>query len=335
MNAHPPIGLHHVTAIAGDPVENLRFYRDVMGLRLVKRSVNQDDPNTYHLFYADAEGHPGTDLTFFPWPHARPGTPGVGVVHETYLTVPPDTLLAWADRLAAGGARVDPIDVRFGDRVLPFADPHGLRLALVEGPEPFAFVPWHEGPVPVAEQVRGLHGARAPLRDLAASERFLTEVMGFERVAADGDWVRFVLPGAPAGGAGRIFEAREDAHGRRGEWGVGSVHHLAWTVTNDEHQVALRDAVARAGRRPSEVIDRFWFRSVYFMEPGGVLFELATVGPGFAVDEDVERLGERLILPPWLEPQRAEIEAKLPDLSAADAAPDGAAASGARQGVGR
>jgi glyoxalase family protein len=328
MIAHPPVGLHHVTAIAGDPVENLRFYRDVMGLRLVKRSVNQDDPTTYHLFYADAEGHPGTDITFFPWPHARPGNPGVGVVRETYLTVPPDTLLAWSDRLSAGGARVDPIDVRFGDRVLPFADPHGLRLALVEGPAPFAFVPWGDGPVPEDEQVRGLHGARAPLRDLAASERFLTEVMGFERVAEDGGWVRFVLPGAPAGGAGRILEVRADAQGRRGDWGVGSVHHLAWTVTNDEHQVALRDAVARAGRRPSEVIDRFWFRSVYFTEPGGLLFELATSGPGFAVDEDLERLGERLILPPWLEPQRAGIEAALPDLSAADGAAVRAAGRG-------
>jgi glyoxalase family protein len=317
MRPLPPIGLHHVTAIAGDPVENLRFYRDVMGLRLVKRSVNQDDPSTYHLFYADAEGHPGTDLTFFPWPHAQAGTPGAGVVQETYLTVPLGSLPTWSERLAAGGARVDPIAVRFGDRLLPFADPHGLRLALVEGPEPFAFVAWDEGPVPADEQVRGLHGARVPVRELAPSERFLTEVMGFERTDEDDGEVRFVLPGGPAGGAGRILDLREDAAGRRGSWGVGSVHHLAWTVSNDEHQVALREAVARAGRRPSDVIDRFWFRSVYFMEPGGVLFELATEGPGFGVDEDLEALGERLILPPWLEPHRPEIEAALPDLSAA------------------
>jgi glyoxalase family protein len=321
----PPRGLHHVTAIAGDPVENLRFYRDVMGLRLVKKSVNQDDPGTYHLFYADGEGHAGTDLTFFPWPHANPGNPGVGVVQETYLTVPHGTLAAWDARLRAGGARVDPIAVRFGERVLPFADPHGLRLALVEGETPFAFTPWDASPVPAAEQVRGLHGARAPLRELAASERFLTEVMGFERVGEEHGWVRFALPATPgaeaADGAGRIFDVREAPDGRRGAWGVGSVHHLAWTVDDAAHELELRAAVARAGRRPSEVIDRFWFRSVYFMEPGGVLFELATAGPGFAVDEAPEALGERLILPPWLEPHRARIEAALPDLSAADATP--------------
>jgi glyoxalase family protein len=319
---YAPRGLHHVTAIAGDPVENLRFYRDVMGLRLVKKSVNQDDPATYHLFYADADGHPGTDLTFFPWPHAKPGNPGVGVVQETYLTVPHGTIDAWETRLRAGGARVEPPAVRFGERVLPFADPHGLRLALVEGATPFAFTAWDASPVPEGEQIRGLHGARAPLRELGPTERFLTEVMGFERVGTEGDWVRFVLPpsagAAAADGAGRVLDLREVPDGRRGAWGVGSVHHLAWTVDDDAHQVALRGAVARAGRRPSEVIDRFWFRSVYFMEPGGVLFELATTGPGFAVDEDPSALGERLILPPWLEPHRSEIEGVLPDLSGAD-----------------
>jgi glyoxalase family protein len=319
---YAPRGLHHVTAIAGDPVENLRFYRDVMGLRLVKKSVNQDDPATYHLFYADADGHPGTDLTFFPWPHAKPGNPGVGVVQETYLTVPHGTIDAWEARLRAGGARVEPPAVRFGERVLPFADPHGLRLALVEGATPFAFTAWDASPVPEGEQIRGLHGARAPLRELAPTERFLTEVMGFERVGTEGDWVRFTLPAsagaAAADGAGRVLDLREVPDGRRGAWGVGSVHHLAWTVDDDAHQVALRGAVARAGRRPSEVIDRFWFRSVYFMEPGGVLFELATTGPGFAVDEDPSALGERLILPPWLEPHRSEIEGVLPDLSGAD-----------------
>lgn len=319
MNAPAPIGLHHVTAIAGDPVENLRFYRDVLGLRLVKRSVNQDDPATYHLFYADGDGHPGTDITFFPWAHASRGTPGVGVVQETYLTVPDGTLEAWERRLEAAGTYTDPIARRFGDRVLPFADPHGLRLAFVEGPEPFAFTPWRDGPVPESEQIRGLHGARAPLREVAPSERFLVDVLGFERAGEEDGWVRFVLPGGPAGGAGRILDVREERDTRRGAWGVGSVHHLAWTVTGDDHQVALREAVARAGRRPSEVIDRFWFRSVYFMEPGGVLFELATEGPGFAVDEDPGALGERLILPPWLEPHRPRIEAVLPDLSAADA----------------
>lgn len=320
MTPTPPTGLHHITAIAGDPIENLRFYTQVMGLRLAKRSVNQDDPATYHLFYTDGEAHPGTDLTFFPWAHAKPHTPGVGMIQETYLTVPRGTLASWQTRLQAAGVRLEPIGVRFGDPILPFADPHGLRLALIEGPDPFAFTPWGPSPVPPSEQIRGLHGARAPLREIAPSERFLRNILGFERIGTEHGWTRFILPGAPTGGAGHILDVREDATGSRGASGVGSVHHLAWTVRDNEHQSALREAVARAGRQPSEIIDRFWFHSVYFMEPGGILFELATEGPGFAVDEDPLRLGEKLILPPWLEPHRRQIEAVLPNLDPATAA---------------
>ncbi len=313
----PPRGLHHITAIAGDPVENLRFYRDLLGLRLVKKSVNQDDPSTYHLFYADADGNPGTDITFFPWAHAKPGTPGVGVVSETLLTVPHGSLTYWTERLHAHGVRVDEQRTSFGEATLPFADPHGMRLALVEADAPFTFTAWDDGPVPAEHQIRALHGARVPVRDIAPSRAFLEGVMGFEHHAEEQGWHRFVLPGAQGAGAGHLLDVREAADERRGAWGVGSVHHLAWTVDDEPHQSALREAVAAAGRRPSEIIDRFWFQSVYFMEPGGVLFELATSGPGFAVDEEPAALGERLILPPWLEPHRAKIEAVLPDLSAA------------------
>jgi len=310
-------GYHHITAIAGDPRTNVRFYRDVMGQRLVKKSVNQDDPGTYHLFYADAVGHPGTDLTFFPWPHARPGRPGVGVVEQTLLTVPPGTLGAWHDRLREHGATVTEPTERFGEATLPFVDPHGMLLALVEAPDPFPFTPWAEGPVPAGQQVRALHGARARVRDLAASRAFLEGPMGFRHVGEEDGWHRFVVGETAAPGGGHLLDLREDADGRRGEWGVGTVHHLAWTVTDAAHQEAVRAEVARAGRRPSEVIDRFWFRSVYFSEPGGLLFELATAGPGFAVDESPDALGERLILPPWLESARGRIEAVLPDLSEA------------------
>ncbi len=313
----PPRGLHHITAIAGDPVENLRFYRDVLGLRLVKKRVNQDDPSTYHLFYADAEGNPGTDITFFPWAHAKPGTPGVGVVNETLLTVPHGSLPYWTERLKAHGVRIDEPRERFGEATLPLVDPHGLRLALVEADAPFAFTAWDDGPVPAEHQIRALHGARVPVRDLAPTRAFLEGVMGFEHHAEEQGWHRFVLPGAQGAGAGHLLDVREAPDDRRGAWGVGSVHHLAWTVDDEPHQSSLRDAVAAAGRRPSEIIDRFWFRSVYFTEPGGVLFELATSGPGFAVDEEPAALGERLILPPWLEPHRTQIEAVLPDLSAA------------------
>jgi len=315
----PARGLHHITAIAGDPIENLHFYRHVLGLRLVKKSVNQDDPTTYHLFYADADGNPGTDITFFPWAHAHPGSPGVGVVSETLLTVPHGSLSYWQERFASAGVRTEARRERFGEATLPFVDPHGLRLALVEADEPFTFTPWHDGPVPASYQIRALHGARAPIRDLSPSRAFLEDVMGFVHHGEEDGWQRFVLPGAHGAGAGHLLDLREAPDGRRGAWGVGSVHHLAWTVDDREHQVALREAVAAAGRRPSEVIDRFWFHSVYFMEPGGVLFELATKGPGFAVDEEPAALGEKLILPPWLEPQRPQIESALPDLGRADA----------------
>ncbi len=313
----PARGLHHITAIAGDPVENLRFYQHVLGLRLVKKSVNQDDPSPYHLFYADGAGAPGTDITFFPWAHARPGTPGVGVVGETLLTVPHGSLPFWQIRFEAFDVRTEPLRERFGERTLPFVDPHGMRLALVEADDPFAFTPWPASPVPAEHQVRALHGARAPLRELEPTRVFLTDVMGFRQHGEEDGWQRFVLPGAQGAGAGHLLDLRAAPQERRGAWGVGSVHHLAWTVDDVAHQSALREAVAAAGRRPSEIIDRFWFQSVYFMEPGGVLFELATKGPGFAVDEDPDALGQRLILPPWLEPHRSQIEAVLPDLKQA------------------
>ena len=315
-----PRGLHHITAIAGDPFENLRFYQQVLGLRLVKKSVNQDDPATYHLFYADGVGAPGTDITFFPWAHAKPGTPGAGVVSETLLSVPYGSLDYWQERLIAQRVRADEPIERFSERTLTFVDPHGMRLALVEADDPFAFTPWDESPVPAEHQIRALHGARAPVRDLATTHSFLEDVMGFSHHGSEGDWQRFVLPGGRGAGAGHLLDLREAPEEHRGAWGVGSVHHLAWTVDDGDHQVALREAVAAAGRRPSEVIDRFWFQSVYFMEPGGILFELATAGPGFAIDEDPAALGEKLILPPWLEQHRERIESVLPDLSAARAA---------------
>lgn len=315
-------GIHHITCIAGPPQENLDFYAGVLGLRLVKRSVNQDDPGTYHLFYADAEGRPGTDLTFFPWTQMAPGRKGVGLAVEVALAVVEGSLAFWAERLGRYGVTPGGPETRFGQKALPFSDPHGLELALVEvGDRPVA--PWEEGPVPVEHQVRGLHCARLWERELAPTERLLTEVLGFRPVGRDGGWHRFGAGRAEGAGgsgdpglSGEIVDVREVPGGRRGMWGVGSVHHIAWRVANDAHEMALRERVIEAGRRPTPVIDRFWFRSVYFTEPGGVLFELATDGPGFAVDEDPEHLGETLVLPPWLEHQRGEIEAALPPLTA-------------------
>ena len=309
-------GLHHITAIAGDAQENLEFYNGVLGMRLVKRSVNQDDPGTYHLFYADAEGHPGTDLTFFPWAHMKKVRKGVGLTDEVMLAVPAGSLEYWQKRLGEFDVDIDDITVRFGERVLSFRDVHGVDLALVETSDERVFSAWQASPVPADKQILGLHGARVLERDLAQTETFITETLGFEKLAEEDDWHRYGLPaGDSVGGSGKILELKEDPNGRRGEWGVGGVHHLAWTVEDTEHELEVRGRVDAAGRRPTDIIDRFWFKSVYFMEPGGVLFELATEGPGFGVDEDMASLGEQLILPPWLESKRAQIEGALPPLT--------------------
>ena len=305
-------GIHHITAIAGDAEENFIFYTRLLGMRLVKKSVNQDDPGTYHLFYADAEGHPGTDLTFFPWAHMPRGRMGSGLTIEVPLAVPSGSLDYWIERLRSHGVELSPITERFGERTLPFTDPHGLALSLVETGDERQFTPWGDSPVPSEEQIRGLHAARLWERDLSMTADFLTGVMGFEKVGTDGEWVRF---GVKGGGSGNIVEIQEVPTEKIGQWGVGSVHHVAWRVEDEAQQIALRQRIVAAGSHPTGVIDRFWFKSVYFREPGGVLFELATEGPGFALDENPQHLGEQLILPPWLEPHRADIESALPALA--------------------
>jgi glyoxalase family protein len=305
------LGIHHVSAIAGDPQRNVDFYVGVLGLRLVKRSVNQDVPGTYHLFYADAEGRAGTDLTFFPWPDMPPGRQGVGLTTEVALAVPVGSLAYWAERLARLGVRVGALTTRFGERVLPVTDPHGLPLALVETVERPGFAPWLGSPIPSAYQIRGLHAVRLWERDLSVTATFLTETLGFVRQADEDGWRRFVLG---TGESGRIVDIRELPGQSRGIWGTGSVHHVAWRVPDEAAELEVRARLVEARRHPTEVIDRFWFKSVYFKEPGGALFEIATDGPGFMVDESAEALGARLVLPPWLEPQRAAIEAGLPPL---------------------
>ena len=309
----PIHGLHHVTAIAGPAQENLDFYAGVLGMRLVKKSVNQDDPGTYHLFYADADGHPGTDLTFFPWAQLAPHRDGYGLSTEVSLAIPPGSLGFWSARLDRYGAKIHAPEIRFGQRVLPLADFHGLRIALTESESSLGrpFVPWEQSPIPVEHQIRGLESARMVERDLAETISFLTDALGFRKIGEEGAWQRY---GLGQGISGQYVDLRAAPEARRGAWGTGSVHHLAWRVTDEAHQLEVREKALRAGAHPTPVIDRFWFKSVYFREPGGVLFELATDGPGFGVDEDMETLGETLVLPPWLEPNRSEIEAVLPKL---------------------
>jgi glyoxalase family protein len=308
---HRVNGLHHITAIAGPAQENLDFYAGVLGMRLVKKSVNQDDPGTYHLFYADAEGHPGTDLTFFPWAHLAPPRMGHGLAVRTSLEVPAGSLPFWAARLERYGVRVESEDTRFGDRALPFVDPHGLALALVEPGHARTrpFTPWDGSPVPPERQVRGLFGARIWERDASLTTTFLTSVLGFSHQATDEGWRRYGFDLAAGG-----VDILETPGAPRGAWGAGCVHHLAWRVDDEAHQLAVRAQVEAGGGRATPVIDRFWFKSVYFREPGGVLFELATDGPGFTADEDKRHLGESLVLPPWLEAERGAIEKALPAL---------------------
>jgi glyoxalase family protein len=306
-------GLHHITAIAGPAQENLDFYAGVLGMRLVKKSVNQDDPGTYHLFYADAEGHPGSDLTFFPWAQMAPPRMGHGLATEVALEIPAGSVSFWGTRLERYGAQVGKVETRFGETTLPVVDPHGLRLALVEGTvrPRIGFTPWDGAPVPPAHQIRGLYGAQIWERNATVTDAFLTRVLGFERLADENGWTRYGF--ADAAG---VLDVKEMPDAGRGSWGVGSVHHLAWRVKDEEEQLAVREQVERVRGNATPVIDRFWFHSVYFREPGGVLFELATDGPGFAVDEDPAHLGESLVLPPWLEPAREQIEAVLPVLNA-------------------
>ena len=304
-------GLHHVTCIAGEPQDNVDFYSGVLGMRLVKRSVNQDSPGTYHLFYADGAGHPGTDLTFFPWPEMPPARPGVGLAMEVSLAIPLGTVDYWADRLAEHHVAVGEIETRRRTSALSFTDPHGLPLVVHETGDDREFTPWADSPVPAERQIRGLHTVRLWERDLALTASFLTGVLGFVDVGAEGDWAGFEIAG---GGSGRYLELREIPDAERGAWGTGGIHHVAWRVPDLDTELEVRERIHRARRRPTEVIDRFWFKSVYFLEPGGVLFELATDGPGFTVDEDPKSLGEHLVLPPWLEARRKEIESQLPPI---------------------
>lgn len=304
-------GIHHVTCIAGDAQENLDFYNGVMGMRLVKRSVNQDSPDTYHLFYADGAGTPGTDLTFFPWPGMAPAQDGTGLTMEVGLAVPAGSLDFWTERLAAHNVTSSAKELRRGEESIRFTDPHGLRLALIATGDERTFVPWEAGPVPPEHQVRGLHGVRLWERALAPTAELLTGPMGFSALGEEDGWHGF---GVEGGGSGRLIEVKELPHEARGRWGVGGVHHVAWRTHDTSEEMALRAELMRHGQQPTTLIDRFWFQSVYFKEPGGVLFELATDGPGFGVDEDMDHLGETLVLPPWLEQQRTAIEAGLPPL---------------------
>lgn len=307
-------GLHHVTAIAGDPARNVDFYTRVLGLRLVKKTVNYDDPGTYHLYFGDEAGSPGTILTFFPWGHVPQGRGGVGLTHETSYRVPEAAMGYWAHRFVELGVKHEVIAKRFGDSVLTFTDPDSLSLALVGVAGAETEAPWAGSDVPVENAIRGFHGATLLLDDAKATVGVLG-VLGYDEVARDGNVTRFKARGGSVGGIIDIREAKGFLPGRMGR---GSVHHLAFRAADDQVQADMRRRLVDEHRmHVTEQIDRNYFRSMYFKEPGGIIFEIATDQPGFAIDEPADKLGETLALPPHLEERRAEIEAHLVPLKEA------------------
>jgi glyoxalase family protein len=302
-------GIHHVTAITALAGANHDFYTRFLGLRLVKKTVNQDDVSAYHLFYADGAGTPGTDLTFFDWP-ATPERRGTCSVTRTGLRVGSVASLDWwAERLGAGAGERD------GRPVLDFEDPEGQRLCLVVDEEPAAAV-WAHGPVPAEHQIRGLGPLELSVPKFAPTDRVLREVLGMENVRAyvSSDREIHVYRTGHGSGCARELHLAIEPHLPPASQGAGGVHHFALRTTNADYDSWAR-RLAESGRPNSGPVDRFWFRSLYFREPGGLLIEIATDEPGFATDEPLDRLGQTLSLPPFLEPRRREIEAGLKPLA--------------------
>jgi glyoxalase family protein len=305
-------GIHHVTAIAGSTRRNLGFYTGVLGLRLVKKTVNFDDPGTYHFYYGDETGSPGSILTFFPWEHAAPGSLGVGETQETAFRIPEASIGYWTHRLVEKGVAHENLVTRFGEKVLSFKDSDGTRLAFVATPGMENEPGWSAGEIPIEHAIRGLHSVILLLKDAAPTGAILGDVLGFVPSEREDAVQRYRAPGSPLGA---IVDLRSVGDFPRGRQGAGSVHHVAFRAADDADQASMvRKLVENHGLRTTEQKDRKYFRSVYFREPGHVLFEIATEPPGFAVDEPVESLGTALELPSFLESRRGQIEAALPGL---------------------
>ena len=306
MALKPIVGLHHVTAYASDPQRNLDFYTETLGLRFVKKTVNFDDPGTYHFYFGDDAGSPGTILTFFPWPHAARGIAGAGETTHTAFSVPAGSLDYWHERLTGEGVLVEKSGGRFEEEVLTFADPDGMKIELVAHADADEAKPSRFGTVAPEFAIRGFFGVTLLERDLKATKATLT-MMGFEELAQEGARVRFVAAGDALG---RRIDVVVDPKAGYGRAGAGTVHHIAFRTQDDASQLEWRAEIEQH-LQVTTVQDRDYFRSIYFREPGGVLFEMATDPPGFTLDEPIETLGEELRIPEWLEPRRATIEQRL------------------------
>jgi catechol 2,3-dioxygenase-like lactoylglutathione lyase family enzyme len=308
-------GIHHVTAIAADPQVNVDFYTQVLGLRLVKKTVNFDDPGTYHFYFGDGAGQPGTILTFFPWVNAYPGRTGSGMASDTAFSVPASSLDYWVERLADRGLDFNGPQERLGDAVISFRDPDGLNLEIVSHPVAMdpGSPPWTGGGIPEPRAIRGFHSVTLCLAGYERTAELLTSVFGYVAAGEEGDRFRFR---SPQGERASVIDLRcQPDRLTPGRLGSGTVHHVAFRAASEEEQRSWREKIASLGYNVTPVLDRQYFRSIYFREPGGVLFEIATDPPGFLIDEQAEQLGSALKLPPWLEAKREQIERRLPPIS--------------------
>lgn len=309
-------GLHHVTAITAQAERNVEFYTQVLGLRLIKKTVNQDDVSAYHLFYGDKQGSPGTEVTFFDWPHVVQNQNGSGSIAQISLRAPGRRALDWwAARLSESGVNHTGVIEANGRARIRFADPEGLALELVDDHQASGGTPWERSPIPVEMGIRGLNAVSLMVQILDPLAGVLTEILGFRKVdeyLAEGNATRPVTVFATGpGGPGAEVHVEAGPHLMPGRLGRGGVHHVAFRAPDDEAHRAWRQRISDSGLNVTPVIDRFYFKSIYFRVPGGILFEIATDGPGFATDEDIEHLGEALSLPPFLEPRREYIESQL------------------------
>ena len=305
-------GLHHVTAIASDPQRNVDFYVGLLGLRLVKRTVNFDDPGTYHFYFGDARGTPGTILTFFPWPGARRGHRGVGQIEATAFAISRDSVGYWLARFKEQHVTAEKTSARFGEEVIRFTDPDGLLLELIAADSPGKVESWADPSAagPAERSLRGFHSVSAALEGYERTAQLLTGSFGYRLVKESGNRFRFAAPSES--GPGRIVDLLCMPDSRPGHVAGGSVHHIAFRAKDDDEQLQWRQHLVELGYNVTPVIDRIYFHSIYFREPGGVLFEIATEPPGFTLDETIEELGSKLRLPPWLESARSKIETILP-----------------------
>ena len=303
----PIVGLHHVTAIASDPQRNLDFYREVLGLRFVKRTVNFDDPGSYHFYFGDDIGSPGSILTFFAWPQASRGRVGTGETSAVAFSVPTSSMHFWEQRILVAGHSVEHAGEHFGDHVLGLQDPDGMRIEIVGSDNPLPVVAARTSDIPAEHAIRGFDGVTLCEAGFELTARVL-EKMGFARAGQENNRIRFVSPATAPGNRIDIFVQPQLVYGHMG---AGTVHHIAFRAPSDSAQLEWREVLSKVPLNVTPVLDRTYFHSIYFREPGGVLFEIATDPPGFTFDEPAEHLGEALKLPQWLEKRRADIEQVL------------------------